>query len=135
MGGDTPAGDPRSLIRTRQFRVMLVFAATIGLLVSAVSWGYLELVHYIQNWVYKDLPNDLGYTALTPGDLGHSTIPWWYPLPWLALAGVLTAFAITRLPGDGNSCNSSSYTSCSKRRQHLSRPHRPEIFDGSSVDF
>ena len=29
----------------------------------------------------------------------------------------------------------SSYTSCSKRRQHFSRPQRPEIFDGSSVDF
>src|SRR6185312_3958246 len=98
MGGDAPAVDPRSLIRTRQYRIMLVVAAAIGLLVSAVSWGYLELVHYIQNWVYKDLPEDLGYTALTPGDLGHSTIPWWYPLPWLALAGVLTAFAIARLP-------------------------------------
>jgi len=101
MGDDAPAVDPRSLIRTRQYRIMLVFAAAIGLFVSAVSWGYLELVHYIQNWVYKDLPNDLGYTALTPGDLGHSTIPWWYPLPWLALAGVLTALAITRLPGHG----------------------------------
>jgi hypothetical protein len=104
MGGDAPAVDPRSVIRTRQYRIMLVFAAAIGLLVSAVSWGYLELVHYIQNWVYKDLPEDLGYTALTPGDLGHSTIPWWYPLPWLALAGVLTAFAITRLPGGGGMC-------------------------------
>jgi H+/Cl- antiporter ClcA len=80
---------------------MLVFAATIGLIVSTVSWGYLELVHYIQNWVYKDLPDALGYTALTPGDLGHSTLPWWYPLPWLALAGMLTALAITRLPGGG----------------------------------
>jgi len=80
---------------------MLVFAALIGLLVSAVSWGYLELVHYIQTWVYEALPQDLGYTTLTPGDLGHSTIPWWYPLPWLALAGVLTALAITRFPGGG----------------------------------
>src|ERR1044072_8903394 len=101
MGEDAPEVDPRSLIRTRQYRVMLVFAAAIGLLVSTVSWGYLELVHYIQNWVYKDLPNDLGYTALTPGDLGHSTIPWWYPLPWLALARGVAGVAVTRLPGGG----------------------------------
>src|SRR4029453_15029388 len=101
MGEDAPEVDPRSLIRTRQYRVMLVFAAAIGLLVSTVSWGYLELVHYIQNWVYKDLPNDLGYTALTPGDLGHSTIPWWYPLPWLAPAGGLTPLAIPPPPGGG----------------------------------
>src|SRR5690242_8877266 len=86
MDEDTPEVEPRSLIRTRQYRVMLVFAAMIGLLVSAVSWGYLELVHYIQNWVYKDLPDDLGYTTLIPGDFGHSTLPWWWPLPWLALA-------------------------------------------------
>src|SRR5262249_51410749 len=73
----------------------------IGLFVSAAAWGYLELVHYIQNWVYEDLPKHLGYTALTPGDLGHSTIPWGYPLPWLALAGLLTAVAVPRLPGRG----------------------------------
>ena len=99
--GEEAGGVERALIRTRRFRVILVFAALIGLLVSAVSWGYLELVHYIQNWVYEDLPRQLGYTALTPGDFGHSTIPWWYPLPWLALAGVLTAIAITRFPGRG----------------------------------
>jgi H+/Cl- antiporter ClcA len=101
MGEEAPAVDPRALIQTRQFRVMLVFAALIGLVVSATSWGYLELVHYIQNWVYETLPKHLGYTAVTPGDFGHSTIPWWYPLPWLALAGLLTALAITRFPGRG----------------------------------
>jgi len=101
MAEEAPAADPRALIRTRQFRIMLVFAALIGLLVSAASWGYLELVHYIQNWVYETLPKHLGYTTLTPGDFGHSTLPWWYPLPWLALAGLLTAIAITRLPGRG----------------------------------
>jgi len=101
MAEEALAADPRALIRTRQFRIMLVFAALIGLLVSAASWGYLELVHYIQNWVYETLPKHLGYTTLTPGDFGHSTLPWWYPLPWLALAGLLTAIAITRLPGRG----------------------------------
>ena len=86
-----PPVDPGSLIRSRQYRVLLVFAGLVGVLVSLASWGFLELVYYIQHGVYKDLP----------GDLGYNTVPWWWPLPWLALAGVLTAFAILRLPGGG----------------------------------
>ncbi len=68
-----------------------MLAALIGLLVSAASWAFLELVHVIQVWVYEDLP----------GDVGFDTVPTWWPLPWLALAGLLTAFAIERLPGRG----------------------------------
>jgi H+/Cl- antiporter ClcA len=86
-----PPADATSLIRSRQYRVLLVLAAAIGVLVSFVSWCFLELVHYIQDWVYEDLPDTLGF----------DTVPWWWPLPWLALAGVLTAFAIVRLPGHG----------------------------------
>jgi H+/Cl- antiporter ClcA len=87
---DLPA-DPSSLIRSRQYRVLLVVAAVIGLLVSAAAWGFLELVHEIQVGVYRDLP----------GDLGYDSTPTWWPLPWLALAGFLTAFAIVNMPGRG----------------------------------
>lgn len=83
--------DPGTLIRSRQYRVLLVFAAIIGVIVSLASWGFLELVHGIQVGVYQDLP----------GDLGFDSVPWWWPLPWLAVAGLLTAVAITRLPGTG----------------------------------
>jgi len=86
-----PPVDPGSLVRSRQYRVLLVFAAVIGLLVSLASWAFLELVHSIQVGVYTDLPRRLGY----------DTPPSWWPLPWLALAGVVTAFAIERLPGRG----------------------------------
>jgi H+/Cl- antiporter ClcA len=79
------------LIRSRQYRVLLVFAAFVGLFVSAASWGFLELVHVIQVGIYLHLP----------GHLGYKTAPLWWPLPWLALAGLLTAFAIVRLPGHG----------------------------------
>lgn len=85
------AADPASLIRSRPYRVLLVFAGLVGLVVSAASWGFLELVHELEVGVYRDLPHDLGY----------STAPTWWPLPWLALAGALTGFTIARLPGGG----------------------------------
>jgi H+/Cl- antiporter ClcA len=83
--------DPNALIRSRPYRLLLVVAALIGLIVSTASWGFLELVHVLQVWVYEDLP----------GELGFGSEPVWWPLPWLALAGALTAVAITRLPGAG----------------------------------
>jgi H+/Cl- antiporter ClcA len=86
-----PPVDPGALLRSREYRVLLVFAALIGVLVSLASWVFLELVHGIQQGVYVDLP----------GDLGFDGAPWWWPLPWLAAAGFLTAFAIERLPGRG----------------------------------
>ncbi|PWU24379.1 MAG: Cl- channel voltage-gated family protein [Candidatus Rokuibacteriota bacterium] len=79
------------MIRSRQYRVLLVLAALVGLIVSTASWGFLEVVHKIQVGVYENLPKDLGYNS----------VPTWWPLPWLALAGLLTAFAILRLPGRG----------------------------------
>ena len=83
--------DPSALIRSRPYRVLLVIASVIGLIVSVASWGFLELVHEIQIEVYEKLP----------GQLGFDSVPTWWPLPWLALAGLLTAFAIERLPGRG----------------------------------
>jgi H+/Cl- antiporter ClcA len=90
-GPDPFPVDPRSLIRSRQYRVLLVLASLIGLVVSAASWGFLELVHVLQVAIYDDLP----------GKVGYDTMPNWWPLPWLALAGFVTAFAIVRLPGHG----------------------------------
>ena len=86
-----PPADPGALIRSKNYRVLLVFAAVIGVLVSFASWCFLELVHWIQQEVYKTLPSGLG---LHP-------VPWWWPLPVLAVAGVLAAVAIIRLPGRG----------------------------------
>ena len=45
------AADPSSLIRSRDYRVLLVIAAFVGLLVSAASWGFLELIHVVQSGV------------------------------------------------------------------------------------
>ncbi len=90
-GVATPPVDPGALIRSTSYRALLVFAALIGVLVSVACWAFLELIHGIQQWVYTDLPNALGFDAL----------PWWWPLPVLGIAGVIVALAIERLPGGG----------------------------------
>ena len=83
--------DPGALIRSRDYRRLLVFAAVIGVVVSAACWAFLESIHAIQQLVFDDLPDALGFESA----------PWWWPLPVLAIAGALIAFAIDRLPGTG----------------------------------
>src|ERR1700716_1063592 len=84
-------GDPASTIRSKRFVVLLVLAALIGVVASLAAWCFLELIHQIQVGVYTDLPRDFGYDKA----------PDWWSLPVLALAGVVTAFAVVRLPGNG----------------------------------
>ena len=83
--------DPESLLRSKDYRVLLVFAAVIGVLVSLVSWGYLELIHYLQQWLYKDLPSGL--------DL--SPVPTWWPSARPGRCVRADRLAIARLPGSG----------------------------------
>ena len=90
--GAPTAAEVAATLRSRSYAVLLVFAAFVGLAVSFAAWGFLELVHQIQVGVFTDLPKDLGY---------HGGTPLWYYLPVLAIAGLVTAFAIVRLPGNG----------------------------------
>lgn len=87
----TPPPDPASTIRSKQFVVLLVLAAIVGVVASVAAWGFLELIYYTQVWVYTDIPQELGYDAA----------PKWWSAPLLAIAGVVTALAIVRLPGRG----------------------------------
>src|SRR3954470_24096950 len=70
---------------------LLVLACAVGFGVSLAAWCFLELTHQIQVGVFEKLP----------GDLGFDDTPTWWPLPPLALAGLLVAYAIVRLPGQG----------------------------------
>jgi H+/Cl- antiporter ClcA len=67
-------------------------AAAVGVGVSLAAWGFLELIHQIQVGLFTDLPEELGYD--------HGAPSWFYVVV-LGLAGLLTAAAIVRLPGDG----------------------------------
>ena len=87
----TSPPDPFALLRSRGYIALLVLAAIIGVPVSAAAYGFLKLVGVLQKWLFTDLPKELGF---------HGTPAWW-PLPLLAVAGVLVALAITYLPGTG----------------------------------
>jgi H+/Cl- antiporter ClcA len=83
--------DPLELLRSRSYAGLLVLAAIIGAPVSVAAWGYLELVNVLQSELFTHLPHALGW----------STEPIWWPLPLLALSGVLVALTIRYLPGTG----------------------------------
>src|SRR5262245_50826042 len=90
-GPASPPADPAAILRSRNFVVLLVFAAVIGLVVSIVGWAFLELVHQVQVWVFTDLPDAFGFDQT----------PSWWAFPVCTLAGLPVAFAIARLPGGG----------------------------------
>jgi len=86
----TPA-DPVALLRSRAYVQLLVVAAIFGVPVSAAAYGFLALVNYLQEEIFTHLPHGLGF----------ATEPMWWPLPVLAVGGVLAALAIHYLPGRG----------------------------------
>jgi H+/Cl- antiporter ClcA len=95
MGMSSPSGppapDPLTLLRSAAYVKLLVLAALVGVPVSAVAYGFLALVAELQEALFTNLPKALGLGAT----------PVWWPLPLLALSGLLVALAIRRLPGTG----------------------------------
>ena len=78
-------------LRSKRFVVLLVIVAVVGVIVSLAAWCFLEAIHQIQQELYTHLPHALGYS---------SGPPLWWSLPVLAVAGLLFALAIERLPGE-----------------------------------
>ena len=71
--------DPLVLLRSRGYVRLLVLAALIGVPVSAASYGFLELVSWLEDQLFTELPDALGF-ASTPA---------WWPLPLLMISGLL----------------------------------------------
>ncbi|MFA9269390.1 MAG: chloride channel protein [Baekduiaceae bacterium] len=80
------------IIRGRPFVGLLVLAGIVGFVVSFAAWLFLEGTYQLQQLLFKDLPDSVGID----GDL-----PLWYLVVVLAVAGVIVAFAVARLPGKG----------------------------------
>jgi H+/Cl- antiporter ClcA len=83
--------DPQEILRSRTYPRLLVLAAIIGVPVSAAAYGFLWLSGALQDVLYEDLPDALGFDSP----------PTWWPVPLLIVSGVLVALAIRELPGTG----------------------------------
>lgn len=98
-GGAGPAGaaagpagtDPLAALRSRAYLSLLVLAALLGVPLAAGAYGFQAAVKELQH---------LSFTAL-PRSLGFHGQPLWWPLPLLAVAGLLVALTIRFLPGTG----------------------------------
>jgi hypothetical protein len=86
LAGTLMDPDPFVLLRSRGYVRLLVLAALIGIPVSAAAYGFLKLVSWLQEQLFSELPDALGFAAP----------PAWWPLPLLVASGFLTALAIRR---------------------------------------
>ena len=89
--GGPPAVDAVAVMRSKPYFAALLLAAVLGVPISAVAYGFLALVTAIQEFLFQDLP----------GDVFESGAPAWWPVPWLAICGLLTGLTIRYLPGNG----------------------------------
>jgi len=87
----SPDSDPLAPLRTRGYVVLLVLAALLGVPLAAGAFGFLQLTQHMETWLYTSWPHALGYRST----------PLWWPLPFLAFAGILVALIVCYLPGIG----------------------------------
>ncbi|MEY9874077.1 H+/Cl- antiporter ClcA [Streptacidiphilus sp. MAP12-33] len=93
QGQEAPgASQLKAVLLSPGYLKLLLLAALIGIPVSLVAFGFVSLEHELQHWIWESLPDALGYS---------SQPPWWWPLPTLALAGLLVAPVLVRMPGHG----------------------------------
>ena len=88
-GPAAAAADPMAMLRTRSYVQLLVLAALIGAPDLGRGLRLPQAGGLLQNWCFTSLPDELGFTGT----------PVWWPLPLLAVAGVLVGSTITYLPG------------------------------------
>jgi len=75
---------PRELVR------LTLLGALIGLPAGAVAFAFITVVHWLESWLWDDLPDALGVDQP----------PWWLVLGLPTIGGALVHLA-RKLPGDG----------------------------------
>ena len=84
-----PPPDPVEILKSRGYVALLVFGAIIGIPVATIAYFFLKWISEAQQYFFTILPKNLGF----------ATEPTWWPLPLLAVSGLLVALTIRHLPG------------------------------------
>src|SRR5262245_17794125 len=90
VNASTP-DDSLAVVHSRQYLGLLVFAAFLGVPISAAAYLFLWAINHGRQWLFETLPTALGFP----------TAPVWWPVPVLAVGGLLAGAAIGYLPGRG----------------------------------
>ncbi len=83
--------NPLDMLKSRSYLVLLVFGAIVGVPVAVIAYYYLKLVALAQKYFFTTLPGELGF---------HGAPDWW-PVPLVAVGGLLVALTLHYLPGTG----------------------------------
>ncbi|MGW0608805.1 chloride channel protein [Streptomyces sp. NPDC002640] len=89
--GQAPGASARDLLLGGRYLRVLLLSALLGIPVAIACYFFVSGQHWLQHQVWTSLPEALG----------HSEAPWWWPLPALALAGLILVPIVTRVPGHG----------------------------------
>jgi H+/Cl- antiporter ClcA len=90
VNASTP-DDSLAVVHSRGYLGLLVFAAFLGAPISAAAYLFLWAINHGRQWMFETLPTALGF----------ATAPVWWPVPVLAVGGLLAGAAIGYLPGRG----------------------------------
>ncbi|MFW0792297.1 chloride channel protein [Gordonia sp. CPCC 205515] len=70
---------------------LVLIGAAMGIPASVAAWAFLQIVHWLENLLWTDLPDALG----------HSSPPWYLILGLPICGAAVVALARAFLPGDG----------------------------------
>jgi H+/Cl- antiporter ClcA len=88
---DPPPPDVATVLRGRGYHALLLAAGLTGIPVAIAAWGFLVLVTLAQQWVWHDVPDDLGWDRPAA----------WYCVVVVGLGGLVVGLVVARLPGAG----------------------------------
>lgn len=88
---DPAPPDLMSVVVSRNYRVLLLVSALIGVPVAVCAFAFLAAINTIEDYVWVGLPKDLGWVEPAL----------WYTVVVLVAAGLIVGLAVAYLPGRG----------------------------------